>query len=116
MKQHQVAAEALQEVYDIEPGNVQIIANSVPGDSSAEQTKNCYLLTGIRALLATDDPTFQDADAVELCQDMKCYNSPNHAKHRAEVALTGDKKSGFKLAMPGLRAGAELIKQMVPAR
>jgi hypothetical protein len=112
MKQHQVTAAMIEEVFHSQDGTVEVIATEVPGNSKQAQSRNCYLLLGIQELLHTDSPTFQDKDAVALCKHMRCYDSPNHNKVRKELGLSGEKKRGFTLTAPCLRDAAALIKSM----
>lgn len=114
MQQNQIDETTLQDIFHVEPGNVEIIASDVPGSSKRAQTKNCYLLAGLRSLLANDQPGFQETDAVDLCKHLACFDSPNHANTRRELGnqVRGNKDSGFSLSAPGLRAAGELVKAM----
>jgi hypothetical protein len=114
MKQHQVTAGMIEEVFHFQSGAVEVIATEVPGNSKQAQSRNCYLLLGIQELLHVDSPTFQDNDAIALCKHMRCYDSPNHNKVRKELGLSGGKKDGFTLTAPCLRDAATLIKSMAP--
>lgn len=114
MKQHAIDTSALEELFHKDGEQVEVIANDVPGNSTKAKAQNCYLLTGISALLATDEPKFTDAEAVALCKHMGCYDKNNHAKARSELGnvVAGSKSNGFTLPAPGLRAAAELVKSM----
>lgn len=114
MKQNGVTSEMLEEIYHAEDGHVEIIASSVPGKGKKGPSTNCYLLAGIKALLKTDEAKFQDAEAVELCKHMGCYDQANHAATRSGLGniTSGTKNTGFTLPAPGLRAAADLIKVM----
>lgn len=115
MTQNGISMTAIEELFHKEGEHVEIIANEIPGEGKRGMTQNCYLLSGVRALLESDEPKFSDADAVALCKHMGCYNSPNHAKTRSDLGniVAGTKSSGFTLAAPGLRAAASLVKNMV---
>lgn len=114
MSQNQISSESLEEIFHCEDKQVEIIVSEVPGSGKKGKTHNCYLLAGIRSLLETDEAKFEDSSAVELCKHMGCHDSANHATNRNSLGniVTGSKSNGFTLPAPGLRAGAELIKQM----
>jgi hypothetical protein len=63
--------------------------------------------------LTTGDATFDDKAARQLCDDLGCYDSANHSVFMGDKGnlLTGSKKLGWKLTAPGLKHGANLIKQ-----
>ena len=114
LTQNSVSAAAVEEIFHREGDSVEVSAAEVPGSGKRGKTQNCYLLAGIRSLLATDEAKFADADAVALCKAMGCHDSANHAKTRSELGnnVAGTKASGFTLPAPGLRAAAALVKQM----
>jgi hypothetical protein len=112
MTQNEITPELVQEVFHLSNRDAQIIVSDVPGNSKREKTRNCYLLTGIGALLATGAATFQDSQAVRLCKHFGCYDSANHAGSRDGIKMTGNKSTGFTLAAPALREGATLLKEL----
>jgi hypothetical protein len=93
---------------------VNVLGGSIPGKSSKEQTISAYILKGVAQLLATGEPTFDDKSARKLCEDLGCYNGPNHAVYMNKMgnSITGSKDKGWKLTAPGLKKGADLIKEM----
>ena len=114
MKQYGISEDLLEEVFYLNGGDVEIIANDVPGDSKRAKTQQCYLLVGVRQLLANDQPDFFDAEVVELCRNFGCYDGTNHATNRKDLGnrIRGSKQSGFSLPSPGLKAAAELVRSM----
>jgi hypothetical protein len=114
IKQNGLTTAELEQVFDIDGGNVSMIAGSVPGKSGKDQTIAVYVLRGVTQLLATGDPTFDDKSARKLCEDLGCYDSANHAVHMRAIGnnLAGSKDKGWKLTAPGMKKGANLIKEM----
>ncbi|MHB8472717.1 MAG: hypothetical protein ACYDC8_07705 [Gammaproteobacteria bacterium] len=114
MSQNEIDASVIDEIFHKEGDKVEIIVGEVPGQAKKGKTQNCYLLSGVRALLASDEPKFSDQEAVSLCKHMGCYDQANHAKTRSDFGniVAGTKASGFALPAPGLRAAAALIKTM----
>lgn len=112
--QNQLTMTQIEQVYDVAQEGVSVIAAEAPGGSDKEKTHNAYVLQGIGRLLATGDPIFEDKDARSLCENLGCYNSANHSTYMADKGnmLTGSKKTGWKLTAPGLKHGAELVKQL----
>jgi hypothetical protein len=84
------------------------------GRNKKEQTYNAYVLVGIGQLLLTGDASFDDRAARSLCEKFGCYNSANHSTHLREKGneFTGTKERGWTLTAPGLKRGADLIKDM----
>jgi hypothetical protein len=63
IKQNGLTTTALEQVFDIDGGNVSMIAGSVPGKSGKDRAIAVYILRGVTQLLATADPTFDDKSA-----------------------------------------------------
>jgi len=116
-KQNNVGEDALNQVFHIANGAAEVIASDVPGKSKKEQVFNCYLLTGIAALVSTGDTSFDDQSARTLCQSAGCYDKTNHATYMKDKSndLAGNKDRGWSLTNPGLKSGAALVKQIAQA-
>lgn len=114
LTQNQVGRDSLDNLFHIDSGEVVPIFSAVPGASRREQTANCYLLAGIIKLLATDEAVIDDREAVELCQQVGAYDRNNHTSNRSSLGsrVTGNRATGFKLTVPGLREAARLVKSM----
>lgn len=114
LKQNGLELSNLEDIFHFEGEEVEVIASDVPGSGSRPKTQHCYLLVAIKNLLQMGEPTIDDKEARKLCEDLGCYDSPNHAKTVKDMRnqIAGDKAKGFTLTTPGLRAGAELLKQL----
>ncbi len=114
IKQNALTKSQLEHVFDIDGTSVNVLGGSIPGKSSKEQTISAYILKGVAQLLATGEPTFDDKSARKLCVDLGCYNSANHAVYMNSMgnSISGSKDKGWKLTVPGLKKGADLIKEM----
>ncbi len=112
LTQNRIQRERLEEFFHLD-GDMDILVAEVPGTSKREQTKNCYLVAGARALLSSGEATVSEGDVVALCKRYKCYDSTNHATYRKQAGnyLAGDKGKGFTLSAPGLRAAADLLRK-----
>lgn len=113
MVQHKVTDAHLDQIYHID-GTVELIAHSVPGATKKEKTINCYLLVGVRSLIQNDEPKFSDKEGMEFCQITQAYDKNNHTTNRQALSnrVSGDRRTGFTLTVPGLRDAANLIKSM----
>lgn len=114
LKQNSLTKEELDQIFHFDNGVVEIIATHIAGKNKKEQTHNAYILTGIGQLLLIGTSTFDDKSARNLCESAGCYDSANHAsyiKDRGNV-FTGSKDKGWMLTAPGLKRGAEIIKDM----
>ena len=114
MVKHKVTEDHLDQVFHVDGNSVELIADQVPGSSRREQTVNCYLLVGVRNLLQADEAKFPDKEALEFCQITHSYDKNNHTTHRQSLSnrVSGDRKQGFALTVPGLRDAAKVIKEM----
>lgn len=112
MKQNSLTGEMVEAVFHARDGAVKIIAAHVPGGSKREKAKNCYLICGVRALLATGEPRFADEEVRELCRSQGCYDNTNHSKTYANFGnqITGTAGTGFVLTSPGCRAAADVVR------
>jgi hypothetical protein len=86
----------------------------LPGTSKANRTENAYVLCGIGQLLKTGEPKFNDNVARELCKTHKCFDLANHSSNVKEARqwFNGSKQAGWTLTHPGLKRGADLVKQI----
>ena len=114
MKQNNVSAEELEEVFHISEDGVEVIAAEIPGKSDKEKTYSAYILMGTARLLATGTPAFEDKAARALCQSSGCYNSVNHSTYLKDRGneFTGSKETGWTLTGPGLKRGSALVKEL----
>jgi hypothetical protein len=114
MRKHGITAEQLSHVFHIRDGYAEVIAGAIPGGSKKVQTLNAYILTGIGRLLTTGEPAFDDKSARALCESAGCYDQPNHSRALGDKGdkLSGTKEKGWILTAPGLKHGADLIKEL----
>lgn len=114
LKKNNLDADALNNVFHVEGEVAEIIASEIPGKGGKEKTVNAYLLTGAKNFLTTGDGKFDDKSARDVCEALGCYNSTNHATYLKDRGnfLSGSKSTGWTLTAPGLKAVAELVREM----
>jgi hypothetical protein len=113
-RQHGVTDEQLSQGFHCHDGRADVIVSEMPGKTVAEKVINAYVLTGLSSLLASGEVAFSDKAARELCQTAGCYDGSNHSaylKNKGNL-FTGSKDQGWLLTTPGLKRGAELIKEL----
>ena len=110
MRQNDLSMDELQQVFHIENGTVEIIAE-IPGKSNREKVRNAYILTGVSSFLSTGEQRFDDTAARGLCERVGIYDSTNHSKYMKDGnEFTGSRERGWTVTIPGLKAGASLVK------
>jgi hypothetical protein len=114
MSQNALDEGAFESAFHFSPSGVEVIAHTVPGRSNRERVRCCYLLAGVQAFLSTGDPRFDDESARAICRDLGCYDAANHATYVKALGnlLAGSKSSSYELTHPGLKAAAELIREL----
>ncbi len=108
-EQHDLSREDLDQLFHFEGDSVEYIGDNLPGKTQKENTKYCYLFTGVCSLLATGDPSFSDDDSVELCKQLGAHNQGNHTRYVNAIGgmMRGSKRDGRKLTAPGLKVAAD---------
>lgn len=114
MKQHGLSGGELEQVFNVVDGVAEVIASHMPGKNKKEQTYSAYILTGIAQLITTGNASFLDNDARDLCVRSGCYDSANHATMMRNKGneFSGTKDKGWMLTTPGLKRGAEIIREL----
>jgi hypothetical protein len=113
-KQNGVSYGQLEQVFQIEGQDVEIIGSDVPGNNSKDKTHGAYVLAGIAALLANGEPKFDDEAGRSLCKSLGCFNEANHSAYMKDKGndISGSKEKGWALTAPGLKRGATIIKAL----
>jgi hypothetical protein len=116
MKQYGITHEQAERVFDFRADGTFAILD-VPGKGKREQTLNMYVLTGLGTFLATGERQFADDLARDNCDTHSCLDTPNHSKYLGSKhpEFNGDKASGWSITVPGIRRGAELVKEVADA-
>ena len=114
MRQNNVTINELAEVFHVENGEVQLIANVAPGSNGMEKTINAFLLTGLGQLLVNGEAKFDDQVGRNNCLSLGCFQKTNHATYMKGKGnnLSGSKLSGWTVTTPGLKMAAGLVKEI----
>lgn len=113
LKENSIGLDQIHQVFHFENGTAEVIA-TIPGKGKKEQTINAYVLTGISNFLSSGEPLIGDKTARELCERSGCYDLANHSAHMKSrgTLFAGSKEKGWTLTSPGLKRGAELIREL----
>ena len=110
MRQNDLSMAEIEQLFHIDNGTVEIIAE-IPGRSKKEKVRNAYILTGVSTFLVTGEQRFDDATARGLCERVGIYDPTNHSKYMKDGnEFTGSRDRGWTVTIPGLKAGANLVK------
>jgi hypothetical protein len=114
LSQASLSVQELDSIFHRSPLGVEFIAHSVPGKSKKDQVRSCYVLAGVQGLLKSGEARFADDDARAICRDLGCYDKANHATYVKALGnlVIGSKSTSYELTQPGLRAAAEIMKEM----
>jgi hypothetical protein len=117
MKQNEITAQALEQVFHLADGAADFIAGELPGKNDKEKTLNAYIIAGLTSFLLTGDSKFTDQDARKMCADAGCYNLKHHGEYIKAKGnnFTGTKEKGWALTSPGLKTAAQLVQGFAKA-
>jgi hypothetical protein len=110
IKRNDLSAQEIEQLFHIDDSGINLL--SAVGEGKRQQTINTYLLTGVGALLKSGKAEFVDETARRNCETLGCYDVNNHGKTLEKFGntVTGSKKAGWKLTVPGLTSAAALLK------
>ena len=112
LKQNDIPLDKVDEYFELRSDGTFDIWNA-PGKSMKEKTVAIYFLTALGNYLSRQEQNFEDSLAREFCQELGCYDSPNHSSYLKSLHPTdirGDKKKGFRITRQGLSKAANLMK------
>ncbi|MDP2621156.1 MAG: hypothetical protein Q8P46_13465 [Hyphomicrobiales bacterium] len=113
LKQNQLSMEQVEQVFHLEGEDVDVIAAEIPGKFNKEKVRNAYILVGIARMLTSGEAKFDDKVARAFCEQHGFYDHTNHMKYmKGGNEFTGTKAKGWTLTSPGLKRGAELVKEL----
>jgi hypothetical protein len=114
IKHNGLTLSQVERVFDISNQGVSVIAPQAPGNNDKQKTHNAYVLLGVSRLLASGEAAFEDKAARKVCEELGCYDSANHSVYMRDKGnvIAGSKKKGWKLTAPGLKHGAELVREL----
>jgi hypothetical protein len=114
MRQNDLSAEQLQQVFHFADGDVRFIGADVPGKNNREKVRNAYVLLGVARFLSSGQTKFDDKAARAICDEYGIYDQTNHMKYmKGGNEFTGSKEKGWSVTKPGLKHGAILVKGLV---
>jgi len=117
MIRNKFAADSLSKIFTLSD-EIDLIADTVPGNSGRARVKSVFLLKGIAAYLATGAARISHDQVKEACIHYDAYDATNFSKYIKDLSaeVSGTKDTGYSLTPRGLNAATELIKGMLQVR
>ncbi len=89
---------------------------NVPGDNSAEKTRNVVLILAAKTYLATGNWNADWKEVKSMCVDHNCYSATNHFNHlqvgKGTIFKTIETGETIVLAPEGIRQAEAIIKSL----
>lgn len=115
MQRNGFTVDQLGHLFSLGTDEIDLVAQTVSGDSKNQRTRSVTILKGIAAYLSTGVARVTAEQIKEACLHYDAFDSPNHAKYLRGMSteLTGTKAAGYTLTARGLTAGSELIRELL---
>lgn len=115
MKRNSLTMDQLGHLFSLGVDEIDLVANSVPGTSKNQRTRNVILLKGMAAYLGSGAARISAEQIKTALLHYDAYDPPNHAKYIRGLAseVSGNKKSGYTLTARGMTSATEIIKSLV---
>ena len=112
-----LGTEHLGKIFSLLGDEIDLIAESIPGESKRNRMHNVILLKGIAGYLATGAARVTHEQIKETCLHYDAFDRPNFATYLKGFSadVSGSKDSGYTLTPRGIAAATALVKQMTQA-
>jgi hypothetical protein len=111
MRRNGITSAQISNIYSVGGDEIELIAESVPGQSKRQRMRNILLLMGIAAYLGSGAARVSHEQLKVTCLHYDAYDANNFAAHlRSFEEMSGTKHSGYTLNQRGLAAARDLIK------
>ncbi len=109
--------DSISKVYSLGIDDIDLVANTIPGNSKRERTKNVFRLIAISGYLESGAARTSHEKLKEACLHYDAFDARNHSTNLKSLGgeISGTKESGYTLTAKGITAATELIKQIVNA-
>lgn len=114
LRRNGIQTANIESIFSLTGDEIDLISESVPGDSKRARVRSVVLLTSAAAYLASGAARVSDEKLREILRHYDAYDRPNFATHLKDLAaeVSGTKEHGYSLTPRGLAAAAQLLKQM----
>ncbi|MEZ5283890.1 MAG: hypothetical protein R2712_03575 [Vicinamibacterales bacterium] len=114
MKRNGLTPAQMSELYSLGVDEIDLVAQSVPGDTTKDKLRSVLLLQGVAALLNGGTARITHDRLKQASVDYNADAGTNFAKHMKSFAseVSGSKEAGYTLTTKGLNSAKELIVKM----
>jgi hypothetical protein len=115
IKRSGLAIDGLSSIFSVGGDDIDLITETVPGDTKKERMHSVFLLKAMASYLASGAARTSHDSAKEACMHYDAYDPANFSAYLKSFAseIGGDKKAGYTLNARGLTAATNLIKTMI---
>lgn len=117
MKRNGLSASQLSLLFSLGIEDIDLVAESVPGDSNKKRLRSVVLLKGIASYLSSGAARVDHKTLKEAALHYKADAGNNAATYMKEMAaeVGGSAASGYTLTSRGLTAATALVKELMKA-
>jgi hypothetical protein len=114
MKRNGLTPDQISNLFSLGVDEIDLVANSVPGDTTKDKFRNVLLLQGVASLLSSGTARITHDKLKEATGHYDADAGTNFARHMKSFAseVSGSKESGYTLTTKGLNAAKGLIVEM----
>lgn len=107
-------ATALSKVFSLSD-EIDLIAETVPGESNRQRVRSVFLLKGMAAYLASGAARFSHEQIKEACLHYDAYDATNFSTYVKSISseVSGTKDTGYTLTPRGINSATEMVKKMI---
>jgi hypothetical protein len=118
MKRNGMTPDQISDLFSLGVDEIDLVAKSVPGDTTKDKFRNVLLLQGVASLLSGGTARITHDKLKQAAIDYNADAGTNFAKHMKSFAaeVSGSKESGYTLTTKGLNSAKELIVEMTGAK
>jgi hypothetical protein len=114
LRRNGLSAKGLEAIFSIGGDEIDLISESVPGESKKSRMKNVVLLASAAAYLASGAARVTDDKLREALRHYDAYDGANFSHYLKGLAaeVTGSRENGYTLTPRGLAGAATLLKEV----
>jgi hypothetical protein len=118
VKRSSIELKSLQSLFSLGIDEIDLVANTIPGDNKKARLRNVLLLKGMAAYLGTGAARITYEQLKEAALHYSAFDNTNFAAHMKSMAadVGGSKEAGYTLTARGINEATTLIKGMLGNR
>lgn len=114
LRRNGLSAKGLEVIFSIGGDEIDLVSESVPGESKKSRMKSVVLLASAAAYLGNGAARVTDEKLREALRHYDAYDGPNFATYLKGLAaeVSGTRENGYTLTPRGLASAATLLKEI----